>query len=135
MRGYNEVEVRQGDESFDAFEDAVPVAVELPRIAEWLIGFVHLRGKHKRPCERALVQQRGDVGAQDGRVRGEGSGQVAVTLGVGEGQELQFLDRLVDRAIGATSAIGAAHQLHNSVVSVQVVSTAHAAVLLIIRRS
>ncbi len=107
MRGYKEVEVRQGDQSFDAFEDAVPVAVELPRIAESLIGFVHLGGS-KRPRERALVQHRGDVGAQDGRVRGEGSGQVAVTLGVGEGQGLlQFLDRLVDRAIGATSAIGA----------------------------
>ena len=89
----------RGDQSFDAFEDAVPVAVELPRIAESLIGFVHLGGS-KRPRERALVQHRGDVGAQDGRVRGEGSGQVAVTLGVGEGQGLlQFLDRLVDRAI------------------------------------
>ena len=42
MRGYKEVEVRQGDQSFDAFEDAVPVAVELRRIAESLIGFVHL---------------------------------------------------------------------------------------------
>jgi len=42
----------------------------------------------KRPGERALVQQRGDVGVQDGRVHGRGSGQVAVTLGVGEGQEL-----------------------------------------------
>jgi hypothetical protein len=42
----------------------------------------------KRPGERALVQQRGDVGVQDGRVHSGGSGQVAVTLGVGEGQEL-----------------------------------------------
>ena len=49
---------------------------------------------------------RGDVGAQDGRVHGEGSGQVVVTLGVGEGQEiLQFLvglegirGKLIERA-------------------------------------
>ena len=41
MRGYKEVEVRQGDQFFDAFEDAVPVAVELRRIAESLIDFVH----------------------------------------------------------------------------------------------
>ena len=41
MRGYKEVEVRQGDQFFDAFEDAVPVAVELRRNAEWLIDFVH----------------------------------------------------------------------------------------------
>ena len=41
MRGYKEVEVRQGDQFFDAFEDAVPVAVELRRNAESLIDFVH----------------------------------------------------------------------------------------------
>ena len=34
MRGYKEVEVRQGDQFFDVFEDAVPVAVELRRNAE-----------------------------------------------------------------------------------------------------
>jgi hypothetical protein len=42
----------------------------------------------KRPGECSLVQQRGDIGVQDGWVHGWGSGQVAVTLGVGEGQEL-----------------------------------------------
>ena len=60
----------------------------------------------KRPGERAPVQQRGDIGVQDGRVHGGGSGQVAVTLGVGEGQELlQFLvglegirGKLIERA-------------------------------------
>jgi tRNA(Leu) C34 or U34 (ribose-2'-O)-methylase TrmL len=41
MRGYKEVEVRQGDQFFDAFEDAVPVAVEMRRNAESLIDFVH----------------------------------------------------------------------------------------------
>jgi tRNA(Leu) C34 or U34 (ribose-2'-O)-methylase TrmL len=40
MRGSKEVEVRHADRSFDAFEDAVPVAVEL-RNAESLIDFVH----------------------------------------------------------------------------------------------
>jgi hypothetical protein len=34
------------------------------------------------------MQQRGDIGVQYGQVHGGGSGQVAVTLGVGEGQEL-----------------------------------------------
>ena len=42
----------------------------------------------KRPGERAPVQQRGDIGVQDGQVHGEGSDQVAVTLRVGEGQKL-----------------------------------------------
>ena len=38
------------------------------------------------------MQQGGDIGIQDDWVHGWGSGQVAVTLGVGEGQELlQFL--------------------------------------------
>jgi hypothetical protein len=41
MRGYKEVEVRQWDQFFDAFEDAVPVAVEMRRNAESLIDFVH----------------------------------------------------------------------------------------------
>jgi len=41
MRGYQEVEVRHADQFFDAFEDAVPVAVELRRNAESLIDFVH----------------------------------------------------------------------------------------------
>ena len=41
MRGYKEVEVRQGDQFFDAFDDAAPVAVELRRNAESLIDFVH----------------------------------------------------------------------------------------------
>lgn len=41
MRGYKEVEVRHADQFFDAFEDAVPVAVELRRNAESLIDFVH----------------------------------------------------------------------------------------------
>jgi hypothetical protein len=46
----------------------------------------------KRPGECSLVQQGGDIGIQDDWVHGWGSGQVAVTLGVGEGQELlQFL--------------------------------------------
>jgi hypothetical protein len=52
------------------------------------------------------MQQRGDIGVQDGQVHGRGSGQVAVTLGVGEGQELlQFLvglegirGKLIERA-------------------------------------
>ena len=41
MRGYKEVEVRHSDQFFDAFEEAVPVAVELRRNAESLIDFVH----------------------------------------------------------------------------------------------
>jgi tRNA(Leu) C34 or U34 (ribose-2'-O)-methylase TrmL len=41
MRGYMEVEIRQADYFFDAFEDAVPVAVELRRNAESLIEFEH----------------------------------------------------------------------------------------------
>jgi tRNA(Leu) C34 or U34 (ribose-2'-O)-methylase TrmL len=41
MRGYQDVEVRHADQFFDAFEDAVPVAVELRRNAESLIDFVH----------------------------------------------------------------------------------------------
>jgi tRNA(Leu) C34 or U34 (ribose-2'-O)-methylase TrmL len=41
MRGYKEVEVRHADQFFDAFEEAVPVAVELRRNAESLIDFVH----------------------------------------------------------------------------------------------
>ena len=36
-----EVEVRHSDQFFDAFEEAVPVAVELRRNAESLIDFVH----------------------------------------------------------------------------------------------
>jgi hypothetical protein len=42
----------------------------------------------KRSGECSLVQQGGDIGIQDDWVHGWGSGQVAVTLGVGEGQEL-----------------------------------------------
>jgi len=34
MRGYKEVEVRHADQFFDAFEEAVPVAVELRRNAD-----------------------------------------------------------------------------------------------------
>ena len=41
MRGYKEVAVRHADQFFDAFEEAVPVAVELRRNAESLIDFVH----------------------------------------------------------------------------------------------
>ncbi len=41
MRGYQEVEIRQADYFFGAFEDAVPVAVELRRNAESLIEFEH----------------------------------------------------------------------------------------------
>jgi tRNA(Leu) C34 or U34 (ribose-2'-O)-methylase TrmL len=41
MRGYKEVEVRYSDQFFDAFEEAVPVAVELRRNAESLIDFAH----------------------------------------------------------------------------------------------
>jgi tRNA(Leu) C34 or U34 (ribose-2'-O)-methylase TrmL len=41
MRGYQEVEIRQADYFFDAFADAVPVAVELRRNAESLIEFEH----------------------------------------------------------------------------------------------
>jgi tRNA(Leu) C34 or U34 (ribose-2'-O)-methylase TrmL len=42
MRGYQEVELRHGDELFDAFPaGTVPVAVELRRGAEPLIGFDH----------------------------------------------------------------------------------------------
>jgi len=41
MRGYAEVEIRHGDYFFDAFGDAVPVAVELRPAAERLITFEH----------------------------------------------------------------------------------------------
>ena len=41
MRGYQEVEIRQADYFFDAFENAVPIAVELRRNAESLIDFDH----------------------------------------------------------------------------------------------
>jgi hypothetical protein len=41
MRGYKQVAVRHADQFFDAFEEAVPVAVELRRNAESLIDFVH----------------------------------------------------------------------------------------------
>lgn len=41
MRGYAEVEIRNGDYFFDAFTDAVPVAVELRDSAESLITFQH----------------------------------------------------------------------------------------------
>jgi tRNA(Leu) C34 or U34 (ribose-2'-O)-methylase TrmL len=41
LRGYKEVEVRHADQFFDAFKDAVPVAVELRRNAKSLIDFVH----------------------------------------------------------------------------------------------
>ena len=41
MRGYQEVEIRQADYFFDAFENVVPVAVELRRNAESLIDFDH----------------------------------------------------------------------------------------------
>jgi len=49
----------------------------------------------ERPGELAAVQPGGDVGVEDDRVLGRRSGQVAVALGVGEGQEVfQFLIRL-----------------------------------------
>jgi tRNA(Leu) C34 or U34 (ribose-2'-O)-methylase TrmL len=41
MRGYREVEIRHGDYFFEAFEDAVPVAVELREGSEPLITFEH----------------------------------------------------------------------------------------------
>jgi tRNA(Leu) C34 or U34 (ribose-2'-O)-methylase TrmL len=41
MRGYQDVEIRHADHFFEAFSDAVPVAVELRRNAESLIGFEH----------------------------------------------------------------------------------------------
>jgi hypothetical protein len=41
MRGFQEVEIRQADRFFDAFEDVVPVAVELRRNSESLIDFEH----------------------------------------------------------------------------------------------
>lgn len=42
MRGYQEVGLRHSDHPFDAFDgSAVPVAVELRRNAESLIGFTH----------------------------------------------------------------------------------------------
>jgi tRNA(Leu) C34 or U34 (ribose-2'-O)-methylase TrmL len=41
MRGYQEVELRHADQPFDAFAEAVPVAVELRPNAESLIEFVH----------------------------------------------------------------------------------------------
>jgi tRNA(Leu) C34 or U34 (ribose-2'-O)-methylase TrmL len=44
MRGYQEVELRHSDQPFDAFETAVPVAVELRGNAESLIDFPHPDG-------------------------------------------------------------------------------------------
>ena len=41
LRGYRKVELRQADYFFDAFADAVPVAVELRPNAESLIDFEH----------------------------------------------------------------------------------------------
>jgi tRNA(Leu) C34 or U34 (ribose-2'-O)-methylase TrmL len=41
MRGYGEVEIRQGDYFFDAFTDVTPVAVELREGSESLIAFEH----------------------------------------------------------------------------------------------
>ena len=41
MRGYQEVELRHSDTPFDAFDKAVPVAVELRRGSESLIQFEH----------------------------------------------------------------------------------------------
>jgi tRNA(Leu) C34 or U34 (ribose-2'-O)-methylase TrmL len=41
MRGYAEVQIRNGDYFFEAFTDAVPVAVELRDSAESLITFAH----------------------------------------------------------------------------------------------
>jgi hypothetical protein len=41
MRGYQDVEVRHSDQPFDAFDAAVPVAVELRHNAEPLIDFEH----------------------------------------------------------------------------------------------
>ena len=41
MRGYQDVELCHSDQPFDAFDKAVPVAVELRASAESLIGFAH----------------------------------------------------------------------------------------------
>lgn len=41
MRGYQDVDLRHSDVPFDAFDNAVPVAVELRSNAESLIEFVH----------------------------------------------------------------------------------------------
>lgn len=41
MRGYQEVQIRQGDYFFDAFTDAVPVAIELREGSESLVTFEH----------------------------------------------------------------------------------------------
>lgn len=79
------------------------------RVPQWRIS-VHLVSSPKvtkvirglRPIRRAaggpvslLVGQRADVGVDDDGLHGDGSGHVAVALGVREGQELlQFLVRL-----------------------------------------
>jgi tRNA(Leu) C34 or U34 (ribose-2'-O)-methylase TrmL len=63
MRGYMEVEIRQADYFFDAFEDAVPVAVELRRNAESLIEFEHperalyVFGPEDGSLDRAVLAQ------------------------------------------------------------------------------
>jgi tRNA(Leu) C34 or U34 (ribose-2'-O)-methylase TrmL len=63
MRGYAEVELRHADRVFDAFESAVPVAVELRRSAESLIEFEH--------PERALYVFGPEDGSLDRAVLGQ----------------------------------------------------------------
>lgn len=58
-------------------------------------GFTADQPRGQRPGELTPVQPRGDIGVQDDRIHGGRSGQIAVTLGVGERQELlQLLVRL-----------------------------------------
>lgn len=63
MRGYKEVEVRHADRFFAAFDDAVPVAVELRRNAESLIDFEHperalyVFGPEDGSLDRAVLAQ------------------------------------------------------------------------------
>jgi tRNA(Leu) C34 or U34 (ribose-2'-O)-methylase TrmL len=63
MRGYREVEIRHAEYFFDAFADAVPVAVELRRNAESLISFEHperalyVFGPEDGSLDRAVLAQ------------------------------------------------------------------------------
>jgi hypothetical protein len=63
MRGYKQVEIRQADYFFDAFDGAVPVAVELRRNAESLIDFEHperalyVFGPEDGSLDRAVLAQ------------------------------------------------------------------------------
>ena len=63
MRGYKDVEIRQADYFFDAFDGAVPVAVELRRNAESLIDFEHperalyVFGPEDGSLDRAVLAQ------------------------------------------------------------------------------